>query len=60
MTEPGPANAIFSIRRAHAGDADAVQRISAAAYTEVYQAVIGAVPRPAHEDYRERIGRGEV
>lgn len=61
MTEPGPPpNATFSIRRAHAGDADAVQRISAAAYIEAYQAVIGAVPRPAHEDYRERIDRGEL
>lgn len=61
MVEPGPApDAIFSIRRAHPGDAAAVQQISAAAYIGAYQAVIGAVPRPAHEDYRERIDRREV
>lgn len=53
-------HAAFSIRAAQASDTDAVQRISADAYVPAYKAVIGAVPKPAHEDYRPRIERGEV
>ena len=49
-----------TIRIAQLSDAFAVQDISAEAYVPVYQAVIGAAPKPAHEDYTDRIGRGEV
>ena len=49
-----------TIRRAEPADAPIVQEISAAAYVPAYQAVIGAVPKPACEDYRPRIARGEV
>src|SRR5436305_10241856 len=49
-----------TIRPAELRDAEAVQRISAGAYIPAYQAVIGAVPKPASEDYRPRIARGEV
>lgn len=41
-------------------EAAAVQEISAAAYIPVYQPIIGAVPKPAQEDYTSRIERGEV
>jgi ribosomal protein S18 acetylase RimI-like enzyme len=37
-----------------------VQRISAAAYITAYEAVIGAAPKPAFEDYGPRIERNEV
>jgi ribosomal protein S18 acetylase RimI-like enzyme len=37
-----------------------VQRISADAYIPAYLSVIGAVPKPASEDYAPRITRGEV
>jgi ribosomal protein S18 acetylase RimI-like enzyme len=50
----------FTIRLAEPSDIEAVQRISAEAYVPAYQTVIGAVPKPAHEDYRPRIERGEV
>ncbi len=49
-----------TIRIAHLSDALAVQEISAEAYVPAYQAIIGAAPRPAHEDYTDRIERGEV
>ena len=49
-----------SIRRADAADVEAVQRISADAYVPAYQTVIGAVPKPAFEDYAPRIERGEA
>ncbi len=49
-----------TVRAAHLSDATAVQEISAEAYIPIYQAVIGAVPKPAHEDYAGRIGQGEV
>ncbi|MFI5015062.1 MAG: GNAT family N-acetyltransferase [Hyphomicrobiales bacterium] len=38
----------------------AVQQISADAYIPAYQAVVGAVPKPAFEDYAPRIERGEA
>ena len=34
--------------------------ISAAAYNPVYEPIIGASPKPAHEDYSPRIEQGEV
>ena len=53
-------SARFRIRVAQLSDADAVQEISAEAYVPAYQAVIGSVPKPAQEDYKPRIDRGEV
>lgn len=50
----------ITIRIADPSDASAVQDISAEAYIPVYQAIIGAAPKPAHEDYTDRIKRGEV
>jgi len=41
-------------------DVEVVQQISAAAYIPAYTAVIGAIPKPAFEDYTPRIQRGEV
>ena len=38
------------IRCASPSDLEVVQRISADAYIPAYMAVIGAVPKPAHED----------
>jgi len=49
-----------AVRLARLSDAAAVQEISAQAYIPVYQAVIGVVPKPAHEDYAARIEMGEV
>ena len=49
-----------AVRAARFSDAAAVQEISAEAYIPIYQAVIGAVPKPAQEDYAGRIERGEV
>jgi hypothetical protein len=48
------------IRHAGAGDANAVQRISADAYIPAYTAVLGTIPKPATENYRPLIERGEV
>ena len=48
------------VRIAHRSEAAAVQEVSAAAYIPVYQPVIGAVPKPAREEYTSRIERGEV
>jgi hypothetical protein len=48
------------IRRAAPGDVDIVQRISADAYIPAYMSVLGTIPKPATEDYRPRIERGEV
>lgn len=50
----------FKIRRAVPSDADMVQRISADAYIPAYMSVLGTIPKPATEDYRPRIERGEV
>ena len=51
---------ILCIRQANSTDLAAVQQISAEAYIAAYMAVIGVVPKPATEDYRPRIARGEV
>jgi ribosomal protein S18 acetylase RimI-like enzyme len=48
------------IRRAKRSDTATVQQISAEAYTPAYQAICGFIPKPAVEDYRPRIDRGEV
>ena len=48
------------IRRAELSDLEAVQQISADAYIPVYQAICGFIPKPAVEDYRPRIERGEA
>jgi len=41
-------------------DIDLVRAISAEAYVPAYLPVIGAVPKPALEDYGERIEHGQV
>jgi ribosomal protein S18 acetylase RimI-like enzyme len=48
------------IRCAGPGDASTVQQISANAYIPAYMSVLGTIPKPATEDYRPRIERGEV
>src|SRR6266404_1516113 len=48
------------VRRAGPSDVGVVQQISADAYIPAYKAVIGAIPKPAFEDYTPRIQRGEV
>jgi ribosomal protein S18 acetylase RimI-like enzyme len=48
------------IRPATLADATSVQNVSLAAYTAAYQAALGYVPKPGHEDYRPRIARGDV
>jgi ribosomal protein S18 acetylase RimI-like enzyme len=50
----------MNVRRADLSDLGAVQRINAEAYTQAYQTICGFVPKPASEDYRPRIDRGEV
>ena len=50
----------LAFRLAEARDAALVRAISAEAYIPAYRAAIGAVPKPAFEDYRERIARREV
>ena len=50
----------MNVRRADLSDLGAVQRINADAYTQAYQTICGFVPKPAFEDYRPRIDRGEV
>jgi hypothetical protein len=45
-------------KRADPGDKEAVQRISADAYVPAYMAVLGTIPKPATEDYGERIEKG--
>jgi len=50
----------IAIRRADLADLDAVQRISAEAYIPAYMAALGVIPKPAFENYRPRIERGEV
>jgi ribosomal protein S18 acetylase RimI-like enzyme len=47
-------------RLAELTDSEVVQRISADAYVRAYVPVIGIVPKPALEDYSERIKRGQV
>src|SRR5882762_6885843 len=48
------------MRRASFDDVDTVQRISADAYIPAYMAVLGAVPKPAIENYAPYIEKGEV
>ena len=48
------------IRRAAPRDVGMVQRVSADAYIPAYMSVLGTIPKPATEDYRPRIERGEV
>lgn len=50
----------FECRPAAAGDAALVQTISAEAYRPAYLAVVGFVPKPAFEDYSDRIKQGNV
>jgi ribosomal protein S18 acetylase RimI-like enzyme len=52
--------AVPAFRLATSGDAELVKAISASAYIPAYRAVIGAVPKPAFEDYRSRIQGGNV
>jgi uncharacterized protein len=47
-------------RRASLVDKEVIQRISADAYVPAYMAVLGTIPKPATEDYRERIEKGQV
>lgn len=47
-------------RQAMEHDLNAVQRMSADAYVPAYLDAVGFVPKPAYEDYRDRIERGEV
>jgi ribosomal protein S18 acetylase RimI-like enzyme len=49
-----------SLRPARLAEAELVREISAEAFVPAYQPVIGTAPRPALEDYRPRIERGEV
>jgi len=49
-----------TIRLAAAGDAALVRIVSAEAYTPAYQAIIGAVPKPASEAYDDWIKAGNV
>jgi|SRR5215469_815686 len=48
------------MRRASLDDVNAVRRISADAYIPAYIAVLGTIPKPATEDYRRYIEKGEV
>ena len=50
----------ISIAPAAPADVEAVRSISAAAYTPAYLAAIGAVPKPATEDYVPRIALKQV
>jgi hypothetical protein len=47
-------------RRASLVDKEVIQGISADAYVPAYMAVLGTIPKPATEDYGERIEKGEV
>jgi ribosomal protein S18 acetylase RimI-like enzyme len=60
MSPPVKASAPPVIRRARPSEADLVLQLSAAAYVPAYAAVIGAVPKPATEDYGPRIEHGDV
>ncbi|MEJ6395175.1 GNAT family N-acetyltransferase [Gymnodinialimonas sp. 2305UL16-5] len=48
------------VRQAKAEDLEAVAEISRTAYGPAYLPVIGALPRPAIEDYRPWIAKGRV
>jgi GNAT superfamily N-acetyltransferase len=47
-------------KRANPADKAIIQRISAEAYVPAYMAVLGTIPKPATEDYGERIEKGQV
>jgi ribosomal protein S18 acetylase RimI-like enzyme len=49
-----------TVRPAQRDEAKLVQTLSAEAYVPAYLPVIGDIPKPAQEDYSERIARGEV
>jgi hypothetical protein len=51
---------LIAICQADLADLGAIQRISADAYAPAHMAALGVIPRPAVEDYRPRIERGEV
>jgi hypothetical protein len=48
------------IRQARPSDAEQVLSISASAYNPAHKPIIGASPKPAHEDYGPRIEQGGV
>lgn len=50
----------LAFRLAEASDAALVRAVSAEAYIPAYRVAIGVVPKPALEDYGERIARKEV
>jgi len=50
----------LSFRLAEPADSGLVQQISSEAYVPAYEQIIGAVPKPAYEDYRPRISDGLV
>jgi len=50
----------YTIRLATTTDRESTQRISVDAYTKAYLPVIGAIPKPALEDYTPRIEAGQV
>ena len=56
----GGGTIVSVVRRAGPLDVGVVQRISEESYIPAYQAVCGFVPKPAFEDYRPRIDRGEA
>jgi ribosomal protein S18 acetylase RimI-like enzyme len=58
--ESGRVTAGATLRPARLAEAELVREISAEAYLPAYEPIIGAAPRPAFEDYRPRIERGEV
>jgi ribosomal protein S18 acetylase RimI-like enzyme len=47
-------------KRANPVDKEIIQRISADAYVPAYTVVLGTIPKPATEDYGERIEKGQV
>jgi len=48
------------IRAATKLDVDIVHKISLDAYRAAYEMAVGYVPKPAREDYRQRITQGDV
>ena len=52
--------ASVKFRQASAVDKGAIQRIIADAYGPAYMPVLGTIPKPATEDYGERIDKGQV
>ncbi len=56
----GPHMSAFEFRLAVANDARSVSDISRKAYVPAYEPVIGTAPKPAWEDYSQRIADGCV